>query len=807
MSNALADQLQIWGFEKDYAVFADGSIGFGLDCIPIDVTTFSDERMNDLSANIAQFLNSIPAKTDFQFVQDIEPGHHRLLNQYLLNSQNSKNEIAKSLSEERANCLKQQDDHGELPTHSLKLFVRRKCSKDLLDKPKIFSKEKLFQEISEANLNREIILLERLKDNLIQGLSLLQIQARQQSADETIQILYHQWNPSRNLPLKTYDPDDIRHGILFSDVGVNLSGFVVGETYFRVLSLKNLPEQTFSCMSSILRELPFKSRLLVTVHSPDQAKEIASLQTDRRITYAMVTGKKTGVSDIESNAKYEDLQNLLEQMIAQGQKVFHVSVNVVLQSKSEEELENQVDFTLSKFREMGGAEAMLETLASFDIFTQSSIPNARCAERIKKIKTSNLIDLVPLYGPWSGHERPSILLKSRHGSLFNFNPFDASLSSANQLVSGASGSGKSFMTNLLLLQMLKDNPKVFFVDIGGSYKKLSENLNGQYVEFGVNDNLSVNPFDLPHDQTEPSSQKIKFLLGLVELMTKEDGADRLPKLARSEIELAIQRVYKENLNPKLSHLQSLLLSHQSADIQNYGKILSTWCGNTAYGKFIDRETTINLQKDIVAFDLKGLENYPDLQGICLYIITDLVWREVQKDRSQMKFLVFDECWKLLKDEAALIFIEEVFRTFRKYFASAIAISQDLNDFLSSKIASALLPNCPVKWILLQNQNDFTKIKESLGLNDNELGLIRSLHQNKGLFSEAFLVAGDNHTVVVIEPTPLEMWIATTDPRDLSIIEKTKIERPELNQLDILKYLAEKYPQGIVAYERKNSKKN
>ena len=68
------------------------------------------------------------------------------------------------------------------------------------------------------------------------------------------------------------------------------------------------------------------------------------------------------------------------------------------------------------------------------------------------------------------------------------------------------------MTNILLMQMLKENPKVFFVDIGGSYKKLSENLGGQYVELGVNDLLSVNPFDLGINEKTPSSQKVKFLL-------------------------------------------------------------------------------------------------------------------------------------------------------------------------------------------------------------------------------------------------------------------------------------------------------
>lgn len=802
MSQSLANQLQIWGFEGDFVIFADGSLGFGLDCVPVDIGCFSDEQINSFSESVGQFLNSLPANVDIQFVQDITPGNEKVIQKHLQLSDASKNETAKTLCTARVNRLRGEDKDGRLPYHGLKVFVRRPLSQNLLEKPKLLAKENLFQSISEERLEREIQITERLKENVMQGLSALAIEVRELSSDEIASILYHQWNPSRRLPFKNYDPEEVRQSLLFSDVGISLAGFVIGSTHFRVLSLKILPDQTYACMAAALRELPFNSRLFVTVHAPDQMKEIESLQTQRRIAYSMAVGKKTGVSDIESTAKFQDLETLLEQMIAQGQKVFHVSLTVLLKSEVEEELEMQVDLTLAKFREMGGAEAMTETLAAFDIFSQAALPNARSKERVKKIKTSNLCDLIPLYGPWQGHANPSILLRTRQSSLLSLNPFDISLSNSNQLVSGGSGSGKSFMTNILLLQMLKENPKVFFVDIGGSYKKLSENLGGQYVELGVNDTLSVNPFDLAHGETSPSSHKVKFLLGLIELMTKEEGSERLPKLARAEIEAAIEATYVKHKKPSLSDLKAILLTHPSPEIQVYGKILNPWCGDTPYGKFIDRKTTMELQNDIVAFDLKGLESYPDLQGICLYIITDLVWREVQRDRSRMKFLVFDECWKLLKDEAGLGFMEEVFRTFRKYYASAIAISQDLNDFLSSKISSALLPNCSVKWVLMQNQSDFSKMKEALGLNDNEVALIQSLHQEKGQYSEAFLVLGpERRTVAVIESTPLELWIATTDPRDLSMIDTTKRENPELSQLEILKLLSSQFPGGVAAHER------
>jgi conjugal transfer ATP-binding protein TraC len=796
MSESLTDHLQIWGFEKDFIIFSDGSLGFGLDCVPIDLGAWSDDQTNAYSERVGKLLNSLPSNLDIQFVQDIEPGNGAVIDRHESLAHESTNAVATSLCRDRAQFLRALDENGDLPAHTLKIFVRRPFSQSLLDKPKLFSREKLFQSISEERLSREVESTQRLKENLVQGLSSLEIESTELTCDQVAKLLYHQWNPSRRLPFKSYDPEEVRQSLIFSDVGIDLEGFVIGSTHMRVLSLKILPDQTYAGMASALRDLPFKSRLLVSVHVPDQMKEIASLQTQRRIAYSMVVGKKTGVSDLESAAKFQDLETLLEQMIAQGQKVFHVSVTVILQHEIESELETQIDLVLSKFRELGGAEALTETLAAFEIFSQSALPNARTKERAKKIKTSNLCDLIPLFGPWPGHALPSVVMRSRMGSLVSLNVFDPGLSNANQLIAGGSGSGKSVLTNILAMQTLKENAQITFIDIGGSYRKLTENLGGQYVELGVSDDLALNPFDLLPGEVKPTSQKIKFLVGLVELITKEDDAQSLPKLARAEIEDAVQRVYLIKERPKLSDLRDLLLGHQDPALKIYGKILSAWCGNTPYGKFLDRETTIELQNDIVAFDLKGLESFPDLQVICLYIITDVVWRQVQKDRSRKKIIVFDECWKLLKDDAGIVFIEEIFRTIRKYFGSAIAISQDIIDFLNSKIASALLPNCAVKWMLIQNQSDLSKMSQSLGLNENEVALVQSLQQEKGVYSEAFLVAGpDRRAIIVITPTPLELWIATTDPRDLILIEKTKRENPDLAQIEVLQMLADKFPHG------------
>ena len=796
MNNILADQLEIWGFEKDLIVFSDGSLGFGLELVPVDVTCWSDEAINQIAQKSANFLNGLPSLIDIQFIQDIKRGNATVIDGHETLGQEATNSAAQILCHKRAEKLREEDNSGLLPSHTLKVFIRRPPIQALINKPKFFSQSKKFNEISEERFERELIQTERLKESMTQELSQLDLSVTTIGANELAKLIYEQWNPARPIALDDYDPDDLRSSLLFTDLAIQEKGFSLGDMHHRVISLKILPDQTFASMGSLFRQLPFDSRVFLNIQIPDQAKEIQSLQTQRRIAYSMVSGKRTGVSDLESQAKFQDLETLLEQMVAQGEKVFHVSLNVLLRSQDKNDLENQVAQTLMTLRGLGGAEGMEESLAAFDIFSQISIPNARCKERSKRIKTSNLCDLFPLYGPWRGHAKPSILLRHRMGSLLSLDPFDAGLVNANQLISGGSGSGKSYLTNALLLQMLKENPQVFFIDIGGSYKKLCENLSGQYIALDLSKDVSINPFDLLPGETTPSSEKTKFLVGLLELITKEDGVERLPKLERAEIEEAIGQVYQTSKLPKLSDLRNILLNHINPDIKRYGKILAPWCGETPFGKFLDRPTNVELHNPIVAFDLQ-LDSYPELQSACLYIITDLVWREVQKDRSRKKFIIFDECWRLLKSDSGVAFIELVFRTCRKFFCSATAISQSLSDFSDSKIAGALLPNCSLKWLLMQNQNDNDKLKEVLGLNDNEIGLVQSLRQEKGYYSEAFLLAGPvNRSVTVISTLPEELWIATTDPRDLSAIEDYQKKYPEKSKMEVISDLAEIYPAGI-----------
>ncbi|HND86655.1 MAG TPA: hypothetical protein PLU50_12635, partial [Pseudobdellovibrionaceae bacterium] len=73
-------------------------------------------------------------------------------------------------------------------------------------------------------------------------------------------------------------------------------------------------------------------------------------------------------------------------------------------------------------------------------------------------------------------------------------------------------------------------------------------------------------------------------------------------------------------------------------------------------------------------------------------------------------------------------------------------------------------------------------------------LIDSLSQIKGKFSESFLMCEDDKGIVSIEATPLEYWLATTDPKDFSLMNQVENETG-LKGESLLRHLAEKFPKG------------
>ncbi len=794
--SSLNSKMDLWGFEENCMIFKDRSLGAALQLSPLDVSVCDDEKINSIKHSLKAFLNSLPSHLSIQFVQEVTCGNHVQIEAHAKTCRDDANDLIKEITSERVQKYKKLDEQGLLPKRNLYLFIRKPFVV-VKRKPSILSFfGSLFNKSSEDNLTERQITSEvksfnQVVESILSEAKQIGFVVERLSDEDVFSLAYNQWNPDRPISPDLNSAYDVRDQLSMTDCVIGIDHFVFGSVFHKVISLKLLPETSFATMAEQLSSLPFDSRLHLSIEVLDQEKEKSALETQRRLAYASSAGKQ-GTSDLDAQAKLQDVESMLAEMIQGAEKVFRFSLQVVLRSTSKDDLDIQVSDTLALLRGLSGAEGMVETVAAFDIFSEFAIPNNRGKERSIKVNTSVLADFLPVYGFWTGHDVPQIILRQRGNGILGFDPFSPTLGNFGTIISGGSGAGKSFLANLIVSQMLKNSPKIYILDIGASYKRFTEVLGGQYIELGKSSDLSINPLSLDGikpDDRESLDEKVKYVVSLVEIMTKEPTALALGKLEKSELEKCVQKVLSFDEEKTLSDLQKVLLEHADQTIQRLGKILSLWCGDSPFGKFVDRPTTVKLNSDLVCFDLKGLENYPDLQSVCLFLITDLIWREVQKDRTKMKLTFFDECWRLLESDEGAQFIGSVFRTFRKYKAAPIAISQTMDDFSKSKIASAVMPNSSVKWILRQKGADQKSLKESLQLNDREMEIIANLKSEKGKFSEALLIAEDKRQLVRIEATQLEYWLSTTHPSDIERINFAKENNPHLSDVDIIKLLA------------------
>jgi hypothetical protein len=147
--------------------------------------------------------------------------------------------------------------------------------------------------------------------------------------------------------------------------------------------------------------------------------------------------------------------------------------------------------------------------------------------------------------------------------------------------------------------------------------------------------------------------------------------------------------------------------------------------------------------------------------------------EYFKNIEGQKIFVFDECWQLLTKNAE--YVAESFRTFRKHQASAVGISQNLEDFLSSPLGRVIYQNSHFKFLFKQ---------EVLGdyLSEEAKIFLEKVNSKKGEYSEFLVLSDLVKKVVRFYPTQLELCLFNTEKN-----ESLKFEKFEKERLGVLEF--------------------
>lgn len=384
----------------------------------------------------------------------------------------------------------------------------------------------------------------------------------------------------------------------------------------------------------------------------------------------------------------------------------------------------------------------------------------------------------------------------------------------NAAVCGTSGSGKSFLMQALIRQVLDAGGWAYVLDMGDSYKELCHSLGGVYVDAR---DLKFNPFAGVVDIKE-AAESIRDLL----IVLANPSGD-MDDVSKSILLNAVQDVWEGKAPSKRKgnnvliddvhdHLKSqvdLGYFDPQSTVQNKMQeiivSLKKYTTKGLYGAYFNSDKpALNEQVRFTVLEMGGLQNKPDLLAAVMFSMMIFIQQRMYlTPRSIKKLAAIDEGWKLLDNKSRFVadFIEGGYRTARKYGGSYITISQGIEDFDgdgASTAAKAAWSNSSFKIILRQNMEAFRKYnqKNPEQFNPVERAIIEGFPAAGDAHFSAFMlrIAGRSsfHRLVT---DPISRALYSTDGDDFQFRENLMAEG--LSQQAALLALAKrKFPQEM-----------
>jgi type IV secretory pathway VirB4 component len=332
-------------------------------------------------------------------------------------------------------------------------------------------------------------------------------------------------------------------------------------------------------------------------------------------------------------------------------------------------------------------------------------------------------------------------INEHDGSLIIFDRF--TLENANSVILGKSGGGKSFLVKLESLRLLMMGVDVIIIDPENEYKKLSESVGGEFVEFSRSSEYKINPFDLATADPEPDelSNKILDLHSLMrvimgDLTPSQDALlDRAMVLTYREKGITQEPETFKNEPPLLEDLYKIFTGMETPEAKELADRLEKFVQGSASGIF-NQQSNFDIKNPFTVFGIRDLEE--NMRPVAMYIVLDYIWNRVRRDKKK-RVLIVDEAWYLIKKKDSGAYLHSFAKRARKYLLGLTTITQDVEDFLATDEGRAIITNSSLQIILKQSTAAVEKITETFYLTGGEKHFLLSAGIGEGLF-----FAGHNH---------------------------------------------------------------
>ncbi len=473
---------------------------------------------------------------------------------------------------------------------------------------------------------------------------------------------------------------------------------------------------------------------------------------------------------------YANIENLRDRLQDGSERFFDLGIYFTVFGKTEKEMEKRTDIleTLLNARSIYTKKAIFRMKEGFT----STIPlGLDKLQALTPMNTSPLSTVFPFVSAdITSNEGILYGINQHNNSLILFDRF--TMENANMVVFAKSGAGKSFMVKLEILRSMMLGTNVVVVDPENEYEYLAEVTGGAFINISLNSKQHINPFDLAIEEGKTTKELLRSnianLLGLLKIML---GA--LTPEEEAVLEEAIRETYEvmdinENTllselerktMPVMSDLYQVLRNMQGAEDMTIR--LKKYTEGVFEG-FVNKRTNISLDSQLVVFNIRNLEE--ELRPVAMYMVLHFIWNRVRSEIKK-RLIVADEAWVMMQHEEAANFMYSMAKRIRKYYGGLTTITQDINDFMSTKKGQAIVSNSSIQLLMKQSPSTIDIVSDTFYLTENEKHFLLECNVGEGIF-----FAGNKRAAILVVASHNEEKIVTTKPEE--VLERER-ERKEL----------------------------
>lgn len=682
-------------------------------------TALSEEDRENLFINFSEILNSFDSSNSYQFSY-INCGEKsfKLEDRFKIENKND------AFDEFR-------DEYNQI--------LKNKINKNKgFEKRKFLTFKTTAKNLKEANIN-----LTGMEKDLKKQFKELDTEIKILNLEERLSLFYEMLNPHKNLDFGQIDQKEkITPKLLdFSKDDEFKINEMVAQTFYLEITGSEISDE-------ILKEfVEVNEDLYINFHIEpiDQldgtnlvAKTLTNLQQMKieEQKKAIKSGYDMDLIGGKLKENLDSVESLLEDVKSKNEKLFKVTILFTILAK-DKLYSRKILASLRKIAKRNNS--ILKPLKYLqEQGLVSSLPLCKNEiESMRILTTSSVAAFIPF-------KTKELIIK---GNPFYYGNNQISkniicldrmyLNSANGLILGSTGSGKSFAAKEeMTLSYLLTDDEIIILDPEREYIELTKALDGEVIEISPNSKNYINPLDINlgyGGEDFALSIKLDFVLSFFELILKRSLEPREDSI----IDRAVREIYKEYFkNPKkenipiLEDLYNELLSYKTDISYELCESLEFYVKGSM--NIFNHHTNIDIKKRIICYDINSLGE--KLRKIGMQIIQNEVWNRVTINRNKKILTRYyvDEAHLFFEDPTTAKFNTQVYKRFRKYGGVPTLMTQNVKNILAYKGVEDIFENTDFILILKQAPKDREIMARLLNLSLEQEKYISNPDKGSGL---------------------------------------------------------------------------